>query len=117
MAETSLSYPSAISHQPSAISHQPSAICHQAGLCQRPAREEAMTRENVSRAVLMAVIVSAWVGGKRLSTPELEAQATQAEARSLPTFEVDRAWPTVPPQWKLGDASSIAIDRQENVWA
>jgi hypothetical protein len=29
---------------------------------------------------------------------------------------VDPAWPKVPPQWKLGDASSVAIDAQDNVW-
>ena len=34
----------------------------------------------------------------------------------MPTFEVDRAWPKVPPQWKLGDPSSIAIDAKDNVW-
>jgi DNA-binding beta-propeller fold protein YncE len=39
-----------------------------------------------------------------------------AQGRSLPTFEVDRAWPKVPPQWKLGDPSSIAIDARDNVW-
>jgi hypothetical protein len=31
-------------------------------------------------------------------------------------FEVDAAWPKVPSQWKLGDASSFAIDAQDNVW-
>src|SRR2546426_11745762 len=45
------------------------------------------------------------------------AQAVQAQSRSVPTFEVDRSWPKVPPQWKLGDASSAAIDAQDNVWA
>src|SRR5215831_7964006 len=39
-----------------------------------------------------------------------------AQTRSLPTFEVDRPWPKVPPQWKLGDPSSIAIDAKDNVW-
>ena len=42
--------------------------------------------------------------------------AGYAQNRSLPTFEVDRSWPKVPPQWKLGDASSIAIDAKDNVW-
>src|SRR5258705_1044598 len=41
----------------------------------------------------------------------------QSTARSLPTFEVDRAWPKVPAQWKLGDVSSFAIDAQDRVWA
>src|SRR5581483_9878653 len=44
------------------------------------------------------------------------AQAAEPQPRSLPIFEVDHAWPSVPPQWKLGDASSIAIDAQDNVW-
>ena len=35
---------------------------------------------------------------------------------ALPQFEVDRAWPQVPAKWKLGDASSIAIDAQDNVY-
>jgi DNA-binding beta-propeller fold protein YncE len=35
---------------------------------------------------------------------------------SLPTFEVDKAWPKVPAKWKLGDASSFAIDAKDNVW-
>src|SRR5437899_8537335 len=44
------------------------------------------------------------------------AQAVQAQSCSVPTFEVDRSWPKVPPQWKLGDASSAAIDAKDNVW-
>jgi DNA-binding beta-propeller fold protein YncE len=39
-----------------------------------------------------------------------------AQTRSLPTFEVDRAWPKVPARWKVGDPSSIAIDAKDNVW-
>jgi DNA-binding beta-propeller fold protein YncE len=39
-----------------------------------------------------------------------------ASAASLPTFEVDPSWPKVPAKWKLGDASSVAIDAKDNVW-
>lgn len=39
-----------------------------------------------------------------------------AQTRSLPQFEVDPNWPRIPAQWKLGDASSVAIDAQDNVW-
>jgi hypothetical protein len=42
--------------------------------------------------------------------------APQESARRLPTFEVDQAWPKVPPKWTIGDASSFAIDAQDNVW-
>jgi hypothetical protein len=75
-----------------------------------------MTLENIGRTVLITVVVAAGVEGTRLSSADLAAQATQARGRSLPTFEVDRAWPKVPPKWKLGDPSSIAIDAQDNVW-
>jgi hypothetical protein len=36
--------------------------------------------------------------------------------RSLPMFEVDKSWPKVPPRMAIGDASSFAIDAQDNVW-
>ena len=75
-----------------------------------------MTLENIGRTVLITLVVAAGVEGTRLSSADLAAQATQARGRSLPTFEVDRAWPRVPPKWKLGDPSSIAIDAQDNVW-
>jgi hypothetical protein len=39
-----------------------------------------------------------------------------AAAADVPTFEVDPSWPKVPAKWKLGDASSIAIDARDNVW-
>src|SRR6266567_8121204 len=79
-------------------------------------RRKAMKRENISRAILIALVVAAGVEGRWFSSAALTAHATQTQGRSLPTFEVDRAWPKVPPQWKLGDASSIAIDAQDNVW-
>jgi len=70
----------------------------------------------VNWAVLAALVVAAAAGEQWLSSPAFSAQATQAKGRSLPTFEVDRAWPKVPSQWKLGDPSSIAIDAQDNIW-
>src|ERR1019366_6810819 len=39
-----------------------------------------------------------------------------AGAAAVPVFEVDPAWPKVPAKWKLGDASSIAIGAQDNVY-
>jgi hypothetical protein len=44
------------------------------------------------------------------------AISAYTQTRTLPTFEVDRGWPKVPAQWKLGDPSSIAIDAKDNVW-
>lgn len=45
-----------------------------------------------------------------------QAGHVNAQTRSMPVFEVDRAWPKVPPQWRLGDPSSIGIDAQDNIW-
>ncbi len=50
-----------------------------------------------------------------------EKQQTRAVGtvgtRSLPAFEVDRNWPKVPAQWKLGDVSSFSVDAQDHIWA
>lgn len=40
----------------------------------------------------------------------------QSRSRPLPEFEVDKAWPKLPEKWKLGDASSVAVDENDNVW-
>jgi hypothetical protein len=43
-------------------------------------------------------------------------QAIAQQTRSLPTFEVDKAWPQKPANMKFGDVSSIAIDANDNAW-
>jgi len=42
---------------------------------------------------------------------------TELGGASLPSFEIDRSWPTVPAQWKLGDVSSLPSNAQDRVWA
>ena len=37
-------------------------------------------------------------------------------AADAPKFELDKGWPKIPPNMKLGDVSSFAIDAQDNVW-
>ena len=66
----------------------------------------------MARALLTGFFVAAALafGGHHLV---IDAQSL---ARNLPEFEVDKAWPKVPPTWKLGDASSFAIDDKDNVW-
>ena len=72
-----------------------------------------MKRQNLGRAVLTASLIAAGVQAPYL----IGSAAAQAQApRSLPMFEVDAAWPKVPAKWKLGDASSFAVDAQDNVW-
>src|SRR5438552_14274349 len=68
-------------------------------------REEAMKRTNLNRAVLSAAIVVVGVGMTWLLGAEATAQTPQPQARTVPVFEVDPAWPKVPAHWKLGDAS------------
>jgi hypothetical protein len=75
-----------------------------------------MKRKSLNRAVLAALVVAAACGERWLWSTAPPAQAVQPMGRSLPIFEVDRAWPKVPAHWKLGDASSIAIDAQDNIW-
>ena len=80
-----------------------------------------MQSERLRRAVLVALVAvvvaagaaaaPAWLSG---SVPA--AGAAAAQGRSLPVFEVDASWPTVPEGMGLGAPSSIAIDAQDNVW-
>ena len=62
---------------------------------------------------LATLSVSAVVG---VAATCLLVSNVTAQNHSIPAFEVDRAWPKVPPKWKLGDPSSFAIDAQDNVW-
>jgi hypothetical protein len=72
-----------------------------------------MKRWLINRAALIA-LAAATAAQKGPSGAAL--QAAPLDGRSLPVYEVDRAWPKVPAQWKLGDPSSIAIDAQDHVW-
>ena len=67
-----------------------------------------MQRDTFQPVVL--VVCFALAGITLAATPAI------AQSRNVPTFEVDPTWPKVPAKWKLGDASSIAIDAQDNVW-
>ncbi len=60
----------------------------------------------------LALLLAASAAACLLSAPTI----AQSQPRALPAFEVDPAWPKVPPNMKLGDASSFAIDAQDNVW-
>jgi hypothetical protein len=73
-------------------------------------------RIRIGRAVLVVLVVLVGaVAGWGFRTAAV-AQSPSATARPLPMFEVDRAWPKVPPKWKLGDPSAFAIDAEDNVW-
>lgn len=68
-------------------------------------------------AVVIALVAAAGMGAAALMPIAAAAQtAAQAQTRSVPTFTIDPAWPKVPPQWKLGDVSSMTSDAQGNIW-
>src|SRR5882724_12723604 len=69
-----------------------------------------MKRKDFRRAIPIALAVA----GACLLGPA--ATNAAPAARSLPTFEVDKSWPKVPPNMKIGDVSSIAVDAQDNIW-
>jgi hypothetical protein len=46
----------------------------------------------------------------------LLSEPAMAQTHRLPIFEVDENWPKVPPNMKVGDVSSIAIDGKDNAW-
>jgi hypothetical protein len=65
---------------------------------------------------LYVVLLGVSVTAASVGAASLISASVQSKARSLPVFEVDHAWPKIPAQWKLGDASSIAIDAQDHIW-
>src|SRR5437899_4917652 len=77
-------------------------------------RRRTMKRNGVRLSILITVILAVAVVQAR--RPSIATVSAQSQGRSVPTFEVDRTWPRVPSQWKLGDASSFAIDAKDNVW-
>jgi len=64
-----------------------------------------MTWRSPTAQIALAVAISALV-----ALPEA------AQTIMLPKFEVDTSWPKMPPQMKIGDASSFAVDASDNVW-
>jgi DNA-binding beta-propeller fold protein YncE len=69
-----------------------------------------MKPANLNRFVWIAAVIVAGTDTVWLATE------AAAQGRSLPTFEVVASWAKVPEKWRLGDASSFAIDAQDNVW-
>ena len=70
-----------------------------------------MNTKLFARAAVVALVVAAAMPGKWFA-PAASAQ----NGRALPQFEVDKSWPRVPPEWKIGDVSSFASDAAGNVY-
>ena len=73
-------------------------------------------KRNILAIPPIGFLVAAAVQATWLFGTSAAAQSPPAQARGVPVFEVDSAWPKPLPQWKIGDASSFAIDAQDNVW-
>ena len=73
-----------------------------------------MKRTFLAHVAIAALLAVGSVHGGMITAAN--AQAAQAPARSLPTFEIDKSWPKVPPQYKVGDVSSMASDAQGNIY-
>ena len=54
----------------------------------------------------LAVLIGAERGASHLA----------AQATPVPVFAVDPQWPTLPPQWTLGQVTGVAVDAQDHVW-
>ena len=75
-----------------------------------------MKHRELAQAALMALVIAAGAVGPWTYGTDMAARAAEATQRSLPMYEVDGAWPKIPSNMRMGDASSIAIDAQDNVW-
>ena len=71
-------------------------------------------KTSLGRAARVAFVTIAAIHGKWLSSESVAQTATQA--RDLPVFEVDKNWPKVPPQYKVGDVSNINSDSDGNIY-
>lgn len=44
------------------------------------------------------------------------ANRVAAQRGGAPSFQVDPNWPSMPPQWILGQVSGVAVDSRDHVW-
>lgn len=66
---------------------------------------------SVPRTALVLALLAALLAAERTAS-HLAAQAPA----SAPAFEVDPRWPTLPPQWTLGQVTGVSVDAQDHVW-
>jgi hypothetical protein len=63
------------------------------------------------RSGSICAVLTASAFGSMLLVADVSAQT-----RSLPRFEVEAGWPKVPPQFRVGDVSSFAVNAQDEVF-
>jgi DNA-binding beta-propeller fold protein YncE len=65
------------------------------------------------RSTLAAAALCAFAG---LAVAERAASRAAAQSVTPPRFAVDPAWPSLPPQWTLGQVTGVAVDANDHVW-
>jgi hypothetical protein len=71
------------------------------------------------RRRIAVAIAGGVIAGLMAALPGPYSAVTPALAqtpRALPVFELEKDWPKVPPQWKVGDVSSFTTDADGNIW-
>src|SRR4029450_2028196 len=66
----------------------------------------------MKRAVGLSLVAAAMI----ISTGLLLSRGAGAQARQIPTFQVDPGWPKMPSKWVLGLVSGVAVDAQDHIW-
>jgi DNA-binding beta-propeller fold protein YncE len=54
--------------------------------------------------------------GERLVTGAVQQREAASPSNPPPPFTVDPAWPSLPPQWTLGQVTGVAVDASDHVW-
>src|SRR6185295_10239692 len=72
-----------------------------------------MRRRRWPQVATRAAIMTAGMAAGMLS---LSAAGQRSTQQGTPVFQVDAAWPKLPNNWVIGDPSSIAVDKHDNVW-
>jgi DNA-binding beta-propeller fold protein YncE len=73
-----------------------------------------MRRIQASVVLVIAFVIAATATRRVVGQSGSATAPKQAGAR--PTFQVDPTWPKLPNNWVMGDPSSVAVDRHDNVW-
>ncbi|HEX2830596.1 MAG TPA: hypothetical protein VHP37_29935 [Burkholderiales bacterium] len=66
-------------------------------------------RVSWSRSYIVLLLAAALLAG-------CAGTGTPDHSQGVPIFEVDATWPQLPTQYKIGDASSIAFDAEDNAY-
>jgi DNA-binding beta-propeller fold protein YncE len=66
----------------------------------------------MKRTVGLSLVAAAMI----ISTGLLLSRGAGAQARQIPTFQVDPTWPKMPSKWVLGLVSGVAVDSQDHIW-